>query len=137
MSPEPDGKRSMSALQLENRFRIEDCGLYLQPIPDDSWITQQSTSVSSAVGGDGLRNEVSKRPLESLALLQDGQPGKPRLIDLQHQTLEEGSVIDEGKAIFPVVIGTVPLVSGGDIAVGSHVIIFSAAVSKPPRQRQP
>ena len=54
---------------------------------------------------------------ESLALLEDRQPAQSGLIDLQEQTSEEGVIVGNGKAVFPVVVRPVNGVSVRRVAV--------------------
>src|SRR5215213_1111509 len=77
-----------------------------------------SPPVTLAIARDHLGIEPAVRPSKRIALLEDGEPGEPGLVDLEHQPLEQRRVVAERDAVFVVMIGPVPEVAGSDIAVG-------------------
>jgi hypothetical protein len=67
-----------------------------------------------------LRIEASIGRAERRPLLEDGEPGQPGLIDLEDQPLEQFGIAVEREAVLGVMIGTVPLVAGGGVAVSAQ-----------------
>ncbi len=51
--------------------------------------------------------------MEVLLLLQDREPGQPRLIDLQHEPFEQRVVVADREPVLGVVIRTVEWQVGG------------------------
>lgn len=118
---QPAIERSVRGPQLQDLLRIGDGGIDLQPIADDAGVGQQSPPVSCAIRRDDLGVEPAVRAPECLALLEDGEPGETRLIDFQHEPLEQGGILLEREAILPIVIRPVPFMSRRKVTVCSRV----------------
>jgi hypothetical protein len=74
--------------EVQDGPRVGNGGIDFQPVANDSWIVEQPGAIRIAVGGHQIGNEVAVRPPERLSLLENGDPGKPRLVDFQQQPLE-------------------------------------------------
>ena len=118
MGIEPSRERTVALPQGKQRPGVGDRGLHLEPIADDAGVSHQPRHVTRAEPRHNLGVETAVRRAERIPFLQNGEPGQPRLIDLQNQPLEQLGVPE--KAYSGIMIGSVPGVAGGDIAVGSH-----------------
>ena len=76
-APQEAGK-ARALLQLQQRPRIVDGGLDLEPVAHDAGIGHQAGDVLGAVAGDARRLEVVEGAAEVLALPQDRQPRQAR-----------------------------------------------------------
>ena len=117
---EPGGERAVRRPELEDRRGVGDGGVHLEPVADDARVGQESPPVAGAVCGHDLWIEAAVGLAERVALLEDREPGEAGLVDLQHQSLEQLGVAREREAVLLVVIGPVPFVAGGDVAVGDR-----------------
>jgi len=84
-----------------------DRGVYLEFIANNAGVVQQAFTVLLLVGCYFCDLESLVGFLEIFLLLQNSEPGKPGLIDLQNEPLEEGVIVRDGKAIFAIMIGSV------------------------------
>ena len=112
MGIEPLGERPVRLAEREDHLRIVHRRLDLEPVPDDPGIGHEAGFVAGTETSHDLRVEVAVRRAESFPLLKDREPGEPRLVDLQDQSLEELGILPAGEAILPVVVGTVEGVAG-------------------------
>ena len=97
----------MLLLQRLDSLRVFDCRVHLESVADDPGIAQQPRAISRTIPSDSVDVESVIRGAEVFFLLEDGQPGKPGLIDLEDQPLKEQVVVMERKAILGIVIGFV------------------------------
>jgi hypothetical protein len=117
---EPAVEAAVALAQPEQGARVVHRRLHLEPVADDAGVGQQPLHVTRAEPRHHHRVEAAVRRLERRPLLEDGEPGEPRLVDLQDEPLEQLRVGGEREAVLAVVIRTMPLVAGGDVAVGGH-----------------
>ena len=117
---QPFRKRSMALAKRKHRLRVRDRRLDLEPVPDDAGVGHQPFHVARAEARHDLGVESVIRFPECGALLQDGEPGEPGLVDLQDQPLEQLRVSGEREAVFGVVIRAVPLVAPRRLAVAAQ-----------------
>ena len=89
MGIEPVGEGAVLLADRLDPLGILDRGLDLEPVADDPGIGEQASPLPRAVARDLGDLEVVVGAAERLALLQDGEPGQARLVDLQHQPLEQ------------------------------------------------
>src|SRR5258708_25368845 len=107
MSIEPAGEGAVNLAQFDQAARIGDGGIVLQAVADDAGIGEQALDIASAEIGNARDVPTDEGRSKGGTLLQDGEPGEPRLIDLEHEALEEDAVIARREAIFRRVIGSV------------------------------
>ena len=115
---EPAGEGAVTLPQLEDASRVGDGRVDLEPVADDVGVGEEAATIGRAVRGHHLGDEVAVGSSERVALPEDGEPGKARLVDLQDQPLEERGIVPQREAVLPVVVGPMPFMSGGGIAVG-------------------
>ena len=118
MGVEPFGERSVRLAQAQHHAGVVDRRLDLEPVPDDAGIGHQPRLVAPGEAGDDLGIEPAVRLPEAVALLEDGEPRQPRLVDLQDEALEELGLLPAREAVLAVVVGAVEGVAGGVRAVG-------------------
>ncbi len=99
---------------------VLDGGLDLEAIADDAGISHQAPALARAEGGHLIDVEFSVSVSEGRPLLQAGEPGEPRLVDFEHEALEQDVVGAGRESVFPLVIGPVQGMAGGDLAVAAH-----------------
>jgi hypothetical protein len=97
---------------------IADGRVDLEAIPHDPRVGEESLAVGRTVVGHPLHGEAVVGLEEVIPLLEDGQPGKARLVDLQHESAEEAIIVSDGKPVFQVVVGPVERVVCGVLAAG-------------------
>jgi hypothetical protein len=68
-------------------------------------VGEEPAPIARSVGSDGFRREAVEGAPERLLLLQDRQPGKPGLVDLQCEALEQTVVAPDRKTVFALVVG--------------------------------
>src|SRR5712692_7781317 len=107
----------MRLAQFDEPPRIADRGIDLQAIADDPAIAQQAGDVFGTEAGDAIDVPSGERRAEGGTLLQDGQPGQPGLVDLEHEALEQYAVLPRGEAVFGFVIGAMLRMPGGRRAI--------------------
>ena len=112
MRVEPSRKGAMALAQGEDAPRVLDDGGDLGAVADDARVRKEPPPVGRAVGCDGLEIEGLEGASKGLALLQDRQPRKPRLVDLERQPLEERGVPADREAVLLLVVGPVPGMAG-------------------------
>src|SRR5205807_2980254 len=117
MRGEPLRERSVALAQGAEAFRILDGGVDLQPVADDPFIGQQALAFGAGEARHAVDLEPEESAPEGLALLEDREPGEPRLVDLQDEPLEEGVVVRDGKAVLLIVIRPVEGMAWRDVAV--------------------
>lgn len=120
MDLEPGVKAAVGLPQLEDPLRVGDSRVHLEPVADDPRVVEQAPPIPGLVTGYNVRIEPVIRLPKRLPFLEDREPGESRLVDLQNQPLKQIGVAREGEAVLVGVIGTVPFVGGGEIAVGGH-----------------
>src|SRR5690349_4722294 len=133
MRLEPARERAVRAPQLENLLGVRDRRVDLELVADDAGVGEQTAPVARAVRGHDLGIESVVCPAEALALLEDGEPGEPGLIDLEHEPLEQPRIIREREAVLGVVVGSVPFMARSNVAVahaGLDSGVWTAAMSK-------
>src|SRR5215472_5443362 len=97
MRLEPPGKRPVRLPQCADASRILACGFDLEAVTDDPRIAQQAIDVGRSEGGDAIDCEIDKGGTKRRSLLEDRRPGKPGLIDFEHQPLEQHALLVTGK----------------------------------------
>ena len=108
-------------------LRVVDGGVDLQAIADDAGVGEETVAIDLAIAGDHVRIEAVVGAPETLALLQDGLPRQPGLVDLEDEPLEEPGVVAQREAVFGVVVRAVDRVARRDGAVG-HGAFRSASI---------
>ena len=69
-------------------------------------------------GGDAIDVEIGKGGAKRGPLVEDRQPGKPGLIDLEDEPFEQHILVGRREAVFGIVIGPVHRMAGGEPAIG-------------------
>ncbi len=116
----PAGERSVGAAEHHDPAGVLDGSVYLQAVANDARIDEEARAVRLTIGRYYLRVEATIRLLKRRPFLEDGEPGETRLVDLQHQPLEEIGIARQWEAVLPVVIRPMPLMARRGIAVCSH-----------------
>ena len=114
---EPAGEGAELVAQHEQAARVLDRRVDLQPVADDARVTEQPSPLAPAVGRDARHVEAVVGVDEGGTLLEDGQPGEPGLIDLEHEPFEELPVVADREAVLAVVIRAVDRMPGRGGAV--------------------
>ncbi len=104
MAPEIGSERSELVTHLNGPLRIVDGRDDLAAVPHDGHIADQALDVALIEPGHLLDLKVGKTTPESIALVQDGQPGQSALETLQADFLEQAPVIGDRKSPFTVVV---------------------------------
>jgi hypothetical protein len=101
---EPIAKRAALFLQFKDFLCIDDGSIDLETITNDSWIVEQTREIFFTVPGYFGNVEIVIRLTKVICFFQNGDPGKPGLIDFEDKALEEQVVIVERKPILGIVI---------------------------------
>lgn len=126
MRVDPLCKRPILISEPKDHRGVMDRRIDLQTVPDDSGIGEESCSIRIAVRCDERRIEVRVRSPKSLALPQDRQPRQTRLVDLEHESLEELRVATQREAVLVIVVRAVKRMLGS-VAI-AHPLILSKLI---------
>ena len=107
----------MRAAELQDPAGIRDSRVHLQAVPNDAGIGEEARAVRIAIGRHYLRVEAAIRLLKRRPLLEDGEPGEARLVDLQHQPLEELGIALQRETVLPLMVGSMPFMAWSHITV--------------------
>src|SRR5690606_13052149 len=116
---EPFREAAVRGAQVADHAGVVDRRIHFQPVADDAGVGEQAQAVGFAVAGDGVDVEAVVGAAEAVALAQDGFPAQARLVDLQHQALEQHRLVALREAVFVVVVGPVQRVPGCDVAIAA------------------
>ena len=72
---------------------VDNCRVNFQAIADDARICEQTSAIISLVASHLLNDEAIIGIVKIPGLFQDRNPREPRLIDLEHETLEKGVIV--------------------------------------------
>ena len=108
-APEIAVKKAELLLNGEKDLGILDSCQDFAPVADDPRVLHQCLDFFWAVLGDHGRFKVVKGSAERLPLIQNRQPGEPRLKPFQNQHLKEFSVIVFRPSPLMVVVGNVEI----------------------------
>src|SRR5690554_3018937 len=117
---EPGGEAAVLIAQGLEHAGIMDHRLDLEAVADDAGVRQQPGPLGLAVGGHPVDGEALEGLPEGGALLEHGEPGEPRLVDLQGQALEEGVIVGHRETVLAVVVGAVKRMARGQVTVVAH-----------------
>ncbi len=118
--PEPGVEWPQRIGQAQVGPGVADSGANLGAIAHDAGVRQQASRVGLLIRGHPRRVEaVESRPI-AVALAQDCDPGEPGLCALEHEQLEETSIVMDRHAPLVVVIGEVQGVADGPVASVGH-----------------
>src|SRR5690554_808703 len=117
---EPGGEAAVLIAQGLEHAGIMDHRLDLEAVADDAGVRQQPGPLGLAVGGHPADGEALEGLPEGGALLEHGEPGEPRLVDLQGQALEEGVIVGHRETVLAVVVGAVKRMARGQVTVVAH-----------------
>src|SRR2546423_10246256 len=101
---QPTLERPKFFLNFFYRLCIFNGGLNLQPVADDAGILQQEPDFFISVPRYLFDRELVKGFIKIFFLIEDGSPGKPGLVDLQHQSCKQFIIVLNWKSIFFVMI---------------------------------
>ena len=118
--PQQRVQRTVALAHGKRRTRVGDRRLDLQPVAHDAGVGHQALDVGRGVTGDLVSVEIVEGAAVVLALLQDRDPAQPRLRTLEHQHLEEVTVVVVGHAPFEVVVGGVERIGAAPGAAVGH-----------------
>ena len=90
--------------------------IHLQPIPDHPWTVQETSTVRIGVRCNTIDIEAVAGTAKRCTFLEDRQPREARLIDLQHQALEELIASAQREIVFSIVVGAVVGIVPGRVA---------------------
>lgn len=93
MAIQPSFERSMLCPQALYAARILDCCIHLQSIPNYARIAEQSGSICLTIRCNFVDIKLIVCGTKITGFFQNRDPGKPRLINLQNETLKEQMVI--------------------------------------------
>ncbi len=118
--------------QSSNPLGVLNGGVDLEAVSNNARVSKQSGTVFLCEFGDLVYIKAAIGFAEVICFLQDGDPRKPRLIDLKDEALEEQVVILERKPILRIVVHPVESIFGvgvAVVAVGGHsdILLFSEA----------
>lgn len=120
MRIQPGGEAAVLVPETLHASCILDYSVHLQTVPYNGRISEEPGPFSFAIAGDDVDIESLERPVERVLLLQDGQPGQPRLVDLQRQPFEELGVRAQREAVLAVMVGPMPRMAGRNVAVAGQ-----------------
>jgi hypothetical protein len=121
----------MAALELLNPDRILDGCVDLPGIPDDPCVLDETLPIALSVTGYPVDLKLVEGIAEGLSFLENGEPGKAGLVDLQNQPLEELVVAGHWKAVLEVMVGTMERMSGSDKAIAHTLEAMQPSVPLP------
>ncbi len=125
MRVQPRGEAAMAGPQLLDHLRVVDGGQHLQTVADDAGVGQQALDVLLGIGRHAVHVEAIVGRAEALALLQDGFPAQPGLVDFQHQPLEQLALVALREAVFIGVVELMHRVARGDAAVSGQGVLLA------------
>src|SRR5690554_6093634 len=117
---EPGGEAAVLIAQGLEDAGVVDHRLDLEAVADDAGVRQQPGALGLAVGGHPVDGEALEGLPEGGAFLEHGEPGEPRLVDLQGQALEEGVIVAHREAVLVVVVGAVKRMTRGQVTIVAH-----------------
>ncbi len=117
---DPGVEAPVAIPEYEDGFRVGDRGLDFQSIANDSLVGEEAFRIPVSKPRHHRGVEAPIGPTERLSLLEDREPGEARLVDLEHQPLEQLVVPAERETVLGVVIWAVPFVAGCEVAVARH-----------------
>lgn len=94
-------------LQFENPARVDDGRVDLQAVADDARVRQQAGAILFSVGGDRGNVKAVVGAAKIIRLFEDGDPRQSRLVDLQHEALEEQVVVVKRESVLLIVVSFV------------------------------
>ena len=106
-TPEEGGKVDPLGLHGQIGTSISDNRLYLQAVTDNAAILPQPLHILSPETGNLLRIKVGKGPAITVAALENGEPGEPRLLTIQTEFLEQLATIGHGPPPLGIMVGDV------------------------------
>src|SRR5579872_6588017 len=93
MRIEPGGEGAVGLSQNLQPPGILDHRINLEAVADDRGIKEKTRPVRLAERRYAIDVEAGKGRAERLALLEDGEPGKTGLVDLEREALEENRIL--------------------------------------------
>jgi len=88
MRIQPLGEAAVAVPNLEDTSSVLDHRVDLQAVPDDAGVSEETRAFALPVSRHPVHVEPIERSAEILALLENREPRKSRLIDLERETLE-------------------------------------------------
>src|SRR5215212_1831588 len=128
--------------QLQNPLGIDDRRVDLQAVANDACICQKARDLLLVIVCNFLYFEIIVCFSKVLSFLQDRDPGKSGLVDLEDEPLEQQVIIPEWKAILSIMIDPVERIFGvrvAVVAVSGHksiVLLLQAAQGVPVGSRR-
>ena len=122
MSIQPRGKTSVGFPNLEDASSVLDHRVDLQAVPDDAGVSKETRAFAFPVSRHPVHVEPIERSAKVISLFENREPRKSRLVDLERETLEEGVVLPQRKAVFAIVVGTVERMVNGDGAIPGETL---------------
>ncbi len=122
VSIQPRGETSVGFPNLEDASSVIDHRVDLQAIPDDAGISKETRAFALPVSRHPVQVESMKGGAEVIPLLENREPRKSRLIDLEREALEEGVILPQRKPVFAIVVGTVERMVSGDRAISGETL---------------
>ena len=113
----PKGERAVRLPQRLEASGIFGGGFDLEPVADDPRIGEQAVEIARAEGGDAIDREIREGGPERRAFLEDCRPGEARLIDFEHQSLEQHALLLRRKAVLGVMVHPVDRIPGCEPAI--------------------
>src|ERR1043166_4603984 len=83
----------MTLADCDDPSSVLDGGIYFEFVSYYSGVTQKPRTLAATVSSDSIDVEVVECGAKIVALHQNRQPRQTRLIDLQHETLEQPGLI--------------------------------------------
>src|SRR5260370_42649258 len=118
------GKRAVTFTNREDPARIFDCGVDFEPVAYDALVGKQPRTLPHSVPCDIIDVEVVERRAKVCALAQDRGPGESRLVDFEHQALEQHRFVTGWKAVLSLVVRPMKRMARSYGAV-AHAIPFA------------
>ena len=89
MRVEPRGEGAVGVAQGADALRVLDHRADLEPVPHDARVGEQPRLVARAEARNLVDVEAAESAAEGFPLAQHQLPGKPRLVDLEREALEQ------------------------------------------------
>lgn len=119
---QPGRERTMGLAKRLKAAGIFDCRFNLAPIADDAGVLHEPSNIARTETRHPVNVETPIGFLKSLAFLQNRQPGKACLIDLEAKTFEKFRIIPRRETMLLIVKGAMNRMVLCNLAIaGGHL----------------
>ncbi len=124
---EPVTERTRFFLQLKNLLSVDNGGVDLEPVANDASVIEQAVHILLTILRYSGNIEIIICLAEVIRLFQDGDPGKPGLVDLEDEAFEKQVIVRQWETVLGVMICSIENIFRVGIAVfavSCHTVIL-------------